>query len=216
MKEIISKGYAKHSPDDTDVNCWYIPHHGVFHPKKPDKIRVVFDCSAEWKGTSLNKQLLSGPDLTNLLIGVLIRFRIEPIAVMADIENVPEDQQRYLKFLWWRDGNLDRQPDTYQMTVHLFGGVSSPSCANFALRKTAEDNESRFSSIAADTLRRNFYVHDMLKSTSNEKQAVQLVKDVTAMCAAGGFRLTKFVSNSSEVLRSIKEDDRARGFKDLE
>ena len=222
MQEIISKGYAKPSLDVTDVNSWYIPHHGVYHPKKPNKIRVVFDCSAEWKGTSLNKQLLSGPDLTNLLIGVLIRFRMEPIAVMADIEKmfyqvkVPENQQRYLKFLWWRDGNLDRQPDTYQMTVHLFGGVSSPSCANFALRKTAEDNESRYGSTAADTLRRNFYVDDMLKSTANETKAVDLIRDVTSMCAAGGFRLTKFVSNSSEVLRSIKEDDRARGFKDLD
>ncbi|PIK59111.1 hypothetical protein BSL78_03993 [Apostichopus japonicus] len=25
---------------------YYIPHHGVYHPKKPNKLRVVFDCSA--------------------------------------------------------------------------------------------------------------------------------------------------------------------------
>ena len=30
----------------------YVPHHGVYHPKKPDKIRVVFDCSASYAGTS--------------------------------------------------------------------------------------------------------------------------------------------------------------------
>jgi len=34
------------------------------------------------------KQVLSGPDLTNLLIGVSIRFRIVPIAVMVDIEKM--------------------------------------------------------------------------------------------------------------------------------
>ena len=38
-----------------------------------------------YKGTSLNQQLLQGPDLTNPLIGVLIRFRKESVAVMEDI-----------------------------------------------------------------------------------------------------------------------------------
>ena len=56
---------------------WYIPHHGVYHPKKPDKLRVVFDCSAEFQGHSLNRHLLQGPDLTNSLVGVLCRFREE-------------------------------------------------------------------------------------------------------------------------------------------
>ena len=51
---------------------WYIPHHGVYHPNKPQKIRVVFDCSAKYKGISLNDTLLPGPDITNKLLGVLI------------------------------------------------------------------------------------------------------------------------------------------------
>jgi hypothetical protein len=65
---------------------WYLPHHPVFHPQKPDKVRVVFDCSAKHRDTSLNDQLLQGPDLTNTLIGVLTRFREEPVALIADIE----------------------------------------------------------------------------------------------------------------------------------
>ena len=56
------------------------------HPKKPEKIRVVFDCAAKYQGTSLNDQTLQGPDHTNSLTGVLIRFREEQIALMADIE----------------------------------------------------------------------------------------------------------------------------------
>ena len=55
-------------------------------PKKPGKIRVVFDCSAEYKGETLNKHLLQGPDLTNKLVGVLSRFRQETVAFMADIQ----------------------------------------------------------------------------------------------------------------------------------
>ena len=51
-------------------------------PKKPDKVRVVFDCAAKYHGTSLNENVLQG---TNFLIGVLLRFRQEPVAV-ADVE----------------------------------------------------------------------------------------------------------------------------------
>ena len=58
INEIINKGYAEKVPQKilkTDPGkAWYIPHHGVYHPKKPDKIRVVFDCSAKFAGTSLN------------------------------------------------------------------------------------------------------------------------------------------------------------------
>ena len=37
--------------------------HGIFnHPNKPKKIRVVFDCSAEFNGVSRNRSLMSGPD----------------------------------------------------------------------------------------------------------------------------------------------------------
>ena len=62
MEEIIRKGYAKKCTDD--YGKWYIPHHGVYHPRK-SKIRVVFDCGAQNAGVSLNSELLQGPDLTN-------------------------------------------------------------------------------------------------------------------------------------------------------
>ena len=65
---------------------WYLPHHGVNHASKTDKVRIVFDCSANYGGTSLNNKLLSGLDLTNQLAGVLIRFHTEEIAFMGGIE----------------------------------------------------------------------------------------------------------------------------------
>ena len=48
--------------------CWYIPHHGIYHHKKPTKMRFVFDCSCTYRGTSLNKVLLQEPNLLNNLI----------------------------------------------------------------------------------------------------------------------------------------------------
>ena len=58
MKIIIEKGYAKkvtllHLKTE-EAKVWYLPHHGIYHPKKPDKIRVVFDFSCQYEGRSLN------------------------------------------------------------------------------------------------------------------------------------------------------------------
>ena len=90
VSKYIRKGHAKKVPDNEidvqDKPLWYLPHHPVFNPNKPNKTRVVFDCAARFQGTSLNDQLLSGPDLTNTIVGVLTRFRQEKIAIAADIE----------------------------------------------------------------------------------------------------------------------------------
>ena len=88
-QEILKKGYTKESKSNPqDGRVWYLSHHGVYHPRKPGKIRFVFDCSSELNGRSINKELLMGPDLTNQLIEVLTRFQQEEVAVMADIEKM--------------------------------------------------------------------------------------------------------------------------------
>ena len=75
VNDYIAKGYARRVPLEElhplSKPLWYLPHHAVFQPHKPDKLRAVFDCAACFKGTSLNDQLLHGPDLTNYLFGVL-------------------------------------------------------------------------------------------------------------------------------------------------
>lgn len=112
--------------------------HPVFHPHKPDKVRVVFDCAAKYKGTSLNEQLLSGPDLTNSLVGVLSRFREELVALVADIEGMfhqvrvkPEDHDA-LRFMWWPDDDLSKETIEYTMQVHLFGSLLRRAVRDFA------------------------------------------------------------------------------------
>ena len=102
------------------------------------------------------------------------------------------------------------------MTVHLFGATSSPGCANFALKSTANDYENEFGPAAANFLRNDFYVDDGLKSVPSVSEAVELVANVKQMCSKGGFRLHKFVSNRKEVIRRIPESDRADGVKTLD
>ena len=96
-----------------------------------------------------------------------------------------------------------KDPSEYRMAVHLFGAASSPGCSNYALKRTADDHEAEFGNEAADTLRRNFYVDDVLKSVRTDEYAVQLVRNVKGICRKGGFNHTKFVSNSVGVNKSI-------------
>ena len=221
MDDILEKGDAEKVPpsDCTNESVWYIPHHGVYHPKKPDKIRVVFDCSAKYKGVSLNDDLLTGPDLTNSLAGVLCRFRQEPVALMCDVERMfhqfyvdPQDRD-YFRFLWFEGGDLNSDPVEYRMKVHLFGAASSPGCANFGLKNIANENESEFGKEAADFVRQNFYVDDGLKSVETAQDAIALVDNARKMCAKAGLRLHKFVSNNHEVTESIPKSERAKNVK---
>ena len=89
ISKILENGHAEVAPDlKLKEECWYLPIFGVYHPKKVEQIRVVFDSSANYQDLSLNDVLMSGPDLTNNLLGVLLRFRKKPIAVTADIQRL--------------------------------------------------------------------------------------------------------------------------------
>lgn len=172
MHKVIDKNYAEMVPDKElerkNGQVWYIPHHGVYHPQKR-KLRVVYDCAAAYRGQSLNQNLLQGSDLTNSLLGVLTRFRQDHIAVMADIEAMfsqvrlrKEDKDLH-RFLWWPDGNIERLIKEYRMNVHVFGATSSPACANYALKQTAEQCEHEE---VAHIIQHDFYVDDCLYSSS--------------------------------------------------
>ena len=77
------------------------------------------------------------------------------------------------------------------MKVHLFGATSSPSVANYCIKRTAEQNKENSSAEAIDSILRSLYMDDLLKSVSTTEQAIQLVHEVSELLAKGGFRLTK-------------------------
>lgn len=129
------------------------------------------------------------------------------MALLADIKamfhqvQVTEEHVDFLR--WWPEGNLEQDLKEYRMTVDLFGAVSSPSCICFALRKTAEDNQTNFSPDMIEIVIKNFYIDDLLKSPSSEEDSAAMVKDLITICSRRGFSLTQWISNSRIVLQSI-------------
>ena len=225
MNNTISNNYASKVPtaelDGPEGRTWYIPHHGVYHPRK-HKLRVVFDCGASFHGQSLNKALNQGPDLTNSLVGVVMRFRQDSVAIMADIEGmfqqvkVPQRDMDLQRFLWWPEGNVELPLEEYRMGVHIFGATSSPACANFALRRAAEDGSTIYHQQVINAIYNNFYMDDCLVSVAQETEAIKLAHDLRKICIEGGFKLTKWVSNNRNVLQSIQKEERAKEVKVLD
>ena len=120
-----------------------------------------------------------------------------------------------LRFLWWPGGNTSLPPEMYRMTAHPFGARSSPSIANYALRRTAEDWGNKYSVVTRQTVEQNFYGDDCFKSVESVDKVIQVINEVRDLCQNGGFRLTKLVSNNRKVLMSIPAEERGTTVRDL-
>ena len=227
MGKILDKGHAVRVPPEEipagegNGNVWYLPHFGVYHPKKPDQIRVVFDSSAEYQGTSLNRELLTGPDLTKSLVGVLIRFRREEVAAMCDVEqmfhsfHVDPRHRDFLRFLWFTDNDPSKPVTENKMTVHPFGNGPSPAIATFGLRRTVENGEE-FGSEVQEFVRRNFCVDDGLVSKPTVEETIRLVRATQAALATANLRLHKVVSNFIAVMEAFPTEDLAKDIRSLD
>jgi hypothetical protein len=221
IDKLCEKGYAEKIPSDdviTSGKVWYLPHQAVVSDKKPGKLRVVYDCSSKYLGQSLNDKCLQGPDLTNKLLHVLLRFRNHSYALTADIEAMyyqvlvaPEDVD-CLRFLWsGSDGVLEH----YRMLRHVFGGVWSGCAASYALRRTVSDFP-KCDDLVRDVVLNSFYVDDCLLSLQNFEQARSVMNETRNLLSHGGFKLTKFVANDDRLLADLSEGDEASEVKNLQ
>ena len=92
----------------------------------------------------------------------------------------------------------------------MFGAMSSPSCCNYVLQKTAVDNGKKNHPDVATTSQHNFYADDFLKLVKDIQTSIRLLFDIISMCASGGFKLTKIISNRVVVLHSVTETKRRK------
>ena len=228
MRKIFENDHVEKAPHlQEGQEVWYLPIFGVYNAKKTSKIRVVFVSSAQHEGICLNDVLLKGPDLTNNLVGVLIKFRKGKYAATADVEQmffnfeVNSEHRDFLRFIWFEDNNIDKPLKEFRMNrmkVHVFGNSPSPAVSTFGLRKAVcNHKDTTECDDVCHFIRENFYVDDALVSAESTEEIGDLISSTQQRLIQGGkIRLHKIVSNSGEVLRNFSSEDIADGVKEMD
>ena len=191
---------------------WYVPHHSVINPNKPEKVRRVCNAASKCKGVALNDKLMSGPDLLQNLVGILLRFRELENAMTADIElklflqvELPPAYCKFLRFLWSK--HIKNVVEVYECTRHLFGAKIPPTLANHALQQTGIDNKT-LHPLASRAIERNFYIDNFAKSVATKEEAIELYQQLKQSLCNGGLNLTKWLSISTAVMESFDDADK--------
>ena len=221
IDDYVRRGYSRELTeeeiDEIDKGeSYFIPHHAVIkESRESTKVRIVFNASDPDKnGNSLNSCLLPGPGLHPDIGGVLIRFRAHEVALSGDIEKmflqtkVNPACYRYQQYLW-RDCEQSVEPRRYVMTRLMFGISSSPFCAIATTQEHArmEAMVQQYPEVCA-RVKDSLYVDDLHVGGDSNESVVKLYKDASAFFEKGGWHLTKFASNSREVMEAIPSEER--------
>ena len=86
---------------------------------------------------------------------------------------MPEEHRSFLRYLWWKGNNMSNGIVDYEINVYVFGGTSSPSCSNYALRRTATDNKDKFGKEGTVTLEKNFMLMNCLNPSIQSRMQRQ-------------------------------------------
>ncbi|XP_071954139.1 uncharacterized protein [Antedon mediterranea] len=179
------------------------------------KVRMVYDAAAKFRGFSLNDAISPGPNILKELFDVLMRFKLNRIAVMCDISEMylqielygAEDKPMH-SFLW-RDLDVSIEPTVYEHQRVVFGINASPFIALTVAKQNARMNQVKFP-LAADTVLNSTYMDDSLDSVKDERTGVELYKQLVKLWNQARMVPRKWISNSKRVLECIPIEQRAK------
>ncbi|XP_063368187.1 uncharacterized protein LOC134656557 [Cydia amplana] len=222
INHLLENNYARLLSDDELLaphkRIFYLAHFGVDNKNKK-KLRLVHDASAATAGRSLNDYLLQGPDLLQSLLGIMLRFREKPVAIMGDIKEffhrikITKEDQHALRFLWRENANSELK--TYVMTSLLFGTNCSPFIAQHIKNKNAMRFQNEMPE-AVKAILKSHYMDDYIESVDNEQLAIKMITEVSEIHKQGGFEIRNWISNKPEVLECTPKEtlsDKAIRFK---
>ena len=137
----------------------------------------MFDASCASDGPSLNDCVYSGPNLLLKIFHILLRFRFNFIAILADSKQaflnvqISKEHRDFLLFLLYENVNLesDAKLIVYRFFKGVFGVTSSP----FLLTGTTRRHLSKYlfcNQQFFEKLLEDLYIDDVISGTKTIKQ----------------------------------------------
>lgn len=202
--EVLVPGQDPQSP-------YILPHHAVFKAdSSTTAVRPVFNCSAlDVNGHSLNSMLLKGPNLVQDITDVLLSFRLQPVAITADISKMYtsillDRRDHPAQQLLWRTDPESAVIDHYNLTRVIFGMTSSSFLALRTIQQLIADQGDPFP-LACKVLNNNCYVDDVVSCFSSVEEATRARKELIDLLQLGGFQLRKFSSSHDSALLGLED-----------
>ncbi|XP_055604089.1 uncharacterized protein LOC129752328 [Uranotaenia lowii] len=211
MDEYIQLGHMEEVEEASDIKRCFLPHHPVEKESSTTtKLRVVFDASCKTTtGVSLNDGLLTGPVIQDDLRAIILRCRMRPIMVVADVEkmfrqiNMTKEDRPLQSILWRRSPS--EPVKTFELKTVTYGTKPAPFLATHTLKELALDEGERFP-LASKVFSEDTYMDDVVSGAEDANAALELRIQLDKAARAGGFRLRKFASNCLEVLQGLPQE----------
>ena len=209
LLEYVQLGFIELVPDKSPIKGHYLPHHAVKKDSETTPLRIVFNASSKAKGElSLNDCLQTGPSLTTKLYQMLVNFRVNPLAAIADISKAflriglsPECRD-FCRFLWVTDPSDPTSVITYRFCVICFGATSSP----FILQQTLLHHFSLHDNELALSLMENFYVDNFIKTYKELDVLLHEYPIINEILGRANMPLREWASNDSYFNQLVNND----------
>ncbi|XP_071576010.1 uncharacterized protein [Temnothorax nylanderi] len=199
LNEYEALGHMTQVEDPNLKNGYFLPHHAVVKESSTTtKVRVVFNASAKTTtGVSLNDVLLTGL-VDQDLFSIVMRFRLHPIVITADIEKmyrqvyIHKEDRKYQRIIW---RNKPEEPlQIKELNTVTQGMTSAPYQATSSIKQLSKDEAKRYPEVSKIIIE-DIYVDDVLTGAKTVEQAKILKKQLTDLLSSGGFHLRKWASN---------------------
>ncbi|KAI5750910.1 hypothetical protein M8J77_002368 [Diaphorina citri] len=187
---------------------YLLVHFGVFSKHSvTTPCRAVFNPNiVSTTGQTLAKALMTGPKLQLDIADLMVGFRLNPVALTCDIKSmfrcvqVDKADRIYQHILWRPDPT--QNPMEMEIKTVVFGLPSSPYQANRVIQQLASDEGDKYPQ-AAQTLREEIYVDDIVSGAASVGEAKDLRNQLISLLEAGGFTLRKWASSHPEALKDL-------------
>ncbi|GFW82581.1 integrase catalytic domain-containing protein [Trichonephila clavipes] len=179
------------------------------------KKRIVFDASSHEDGQpSLNDCIWSGGNLNPTIFHLIISFRLNTIAITADIEraflqiSLRDEDRDAVRFLF--PDIRSNQTDTYKFQVYrfkrvMFGVNVSPFLLSATIKHHIENYREQYPA-ATEMLDTCLYVDDVISGADDISQALKVSKDAETIMKNASMKLRKWNSNDQTLMRTWEKE----------